>query len=98
MARRIVLAAFVDRIDQAGAEQVRPDTIDGGAGKVGVLRRRQPLRQRHARARDRIEDGLAAAKKAGGYGAVGVGDGDLWLSLGGARLNAVQVREEGSEL
>ena len=31
---------LVDRLDQAGAEEVGPDAVDGGAGEVGIVRAR----------------------------------------------------------
>src|SRR5439155_16359861 len=98
VARRIVLAALVDRIDQAGAEQIGPDAIDGGASEMRVLRRRQPLRQGRARTDARLERRLAAAEEASRHRAVDVGDGDLRLALVRARRRAGQVGEESSEL
>ena len=33
----------VNRLDQSGAEIVRPDAIDEGAGEIGIVRSEQPI-------------------------------------------------------
>ena len=55
MARRIVLAHVVGRLDQAGAEEVSPELVDGGPGEVGIVGRGDPLGQGRPRAAARLQ-------------------------------------------
>src|SRR5437660_600130 len=63
MARRVLLAGLVERVDDADAEQVSPDAIGGGASEVGVVGRRQSFRQGLARIVLLLPVRLAAVKK-----------------------------------
>src|SRR5207253_11512364 len=66
-----------DRLDQADAEQMGPYAIDCRAGKVGVVRRRNPVGQCHPRTYLELPLGLAAVEVTGLHHAVGAGYGDL---------------------
>src|SRR6266540_6323769 len=48
MCGRVRFPHVVDRLDQAPAHQLAPDAVYSGAGKPGILRRRNPLRQNFA--------------------------------------------------
>src|SRR5262249_24321254 len=48
MAGRVLLAELVDGVHQPDTEEVRPDTVNGGAGEPRVVGGRYPLGQQHA--------------------------------------------------
>ena len=66
VARRVLVAQVVDRVDQAGAEEQGPDPVDRGAGEVRVVAATSPSRPGSARATPcELPVGLAAVEEAG---------------------------------
>src|SRR5262249_12605234 len=68
MARGVFVVEVVHRVHYADAEEVPPEAVDGGAGEVGVVRRRDPFGQGDAGAGARLPGRLLAVEEDGPHG------------------------------
>ncbi len=100
MARLVLVAEVVHRLDDADAEEVRPQAIDGGASEERIVRRGHPVGQRVAGAGLVAPQRLLAVEKAGLGDALGAGDGQFAAvgDLAQRRVNAVlALRSDAAE-
>src|SRR5262249_11204117 len=77
MARRVLIGWLVDGVDDAEAEEVSPEMVDRGTGKVGIVGRGHPVRQGDARVGVLGELRLLAVEELCLHNALGAADLDL---------------------
>src|SRR4051794_11479067 len=106
MARRVLLGGFINGVDDAKPEEVRPEVVDGSASEVRIVGGGDPVGEDSARVAALGELRLLAVKELRFGDALSVGDLDF-LDLGIERrlLEAhavlaigLQTAEEGSRL
>ncbi len=109
MARRAAGAShLVERLDQAGAEEMRPQTVDQSAREIGVVGGGQPVGKYLSRGGAVVEVWLLAVEVFRLHHLVGAGDGQARLAgllaytgtpnSGKARLNVAEEGGEGPKL